>query len=112
MRTSAMAPYGLCMNSSTAPEDIFATAQKKKPSKAYLSARSGMSIQRGSSKLRCRNLRPIRHRDSERVPTGQSQLQNALRNRNAIARNDEEKHRGRVSCGDVSGCEPILEVHH
>jgi hypothetical protein len=47
-----------------------------------------MSIQRGRKKLRPKIFCPARHKYSEIVPTGHSQLQNALRNRNYMTRNE------------------------
>src|ERR1700758_720325 len=74
------------MKAASSSPAIELTAQTKKPSRRYFSPRSGMSSQRGAKKLRPNNFRPARHKYSEIVPTGQSQLQKALRNRNEIER--------------------------
>src|ERR1035437_7535123 len=76
------------MNAASSSATIEVTAQAKKPSSRYFSPRSGISSQRGRKKLRRKSSWPARHKYSEIVPTGHSQLQNALRNRNDMARNE------------------------
>src|SRR5215468_4576688 len=85
--TSATMPYGLRIKAAIALADMLETAHTKNPSNRYFNPRSGISAQRGRRTFPRNNLLPIRHKYSEIVPTGHSQLQNALRNRNAIARN-------------------------
>lgn len=61
-------------------------AQTKNASSKYFNPRKGMSSQRQIRKLRLNSFCPSSPRYSEMVPIGQSQLQNALRRRNEIAR--------------------------
>src|SRR5215469_16408144 len=75
------------MKAAIAFADMLETAHTKKPSSKYFRPRSGMSAQRGRWKLFLNNFFPIFQRYSDTVPTGQSQLQNALRKRNAIDKN-------------------------
>src|SRR5262250_1780381 len=74
------------MNEASSSAAMELTAHAKKPSSKYFCPRKPTSSQRGKWKLRRKSFRPARHRYSEIVPTGHSQLQNALRNRNEIAR--------------------------
>src|SRR5438309_1588629 len=76
------------------------TRPKKKPRSKYFNPRSGISTQPGKRKFRRNNFRPSFHKYSETVPTGQSQLQNALRNKNAIATNVTSKN---IAAGCSSG---------
>src|SRR5579864_8637940 len=76
------------------------TAHKKNPRSKYFNPRSGISTQPGKRKFRRNNFRPSFHKYSETVPTGQSQLQNALRNKNAIATNVTSKN---IAAGCSSG---------
>ena len=67
------------MNAETSAAVMPATAQAKKASSRYFNPRSGMSSQRGAANVRPNSSRPPCHSHSEIVPTGHSQLQNALR---------------------------------
>src|SRR5438093_8281136 len=84
--------------------DIDDTAHTKKPSSRYLSPRSGMSSHRHIRKLRPKTRFPACHRYSKSVPTGQSQLQNALRNRNAMDANVSSKN---IAAGCMLGTWPL-----
>src|SRR5439155_26171638 len=70
----------------------------------YFSPRKGMSAQRGRLKLRRKTFLPKRHRYSEIVPTGQSQLQKALRNKKAI---DEKVMSRNIAAGCIAGTCPV-----
>ena len=98
--TSATTPYGLRINAAIAQADMLETAHKKNPRSKYFNPRSGISTQPGKRKFRRNNFRPSFHKYSETVPTGQSQLQNALRNKNAIATNVTSKN---IAAGCSSG---------
>src|ERR1700745_2347505 len=90
--TSATIPYGLRMKAAIAFADMLETVHTKNPSSRYFSPRRGMSIQRCKCRFRRNTFCPSFHRYSEMVPTGHSQLQNALRKRNAIERNVKSKN--------------------
>ena len=84
------------------------TAQTKNPSNKYFSPRNGMSTQRAKRKFRPNNFLPSFPTYSENVPTGHSQLQNALRNRNAIATNVTSRN---IAAGCSSGTRPVLRKY-
>src|SRR5579885_2932804 len=93
------------MNSCTASADILLTAQTKNVRSKYLSARRGISSQRGRWRLRRKIWRPARHKYSDKVPTGHSQLQNAFRNKNAIATNVMKRN---IAAGCTTGMLPVV----
>ena len=61
-------------------------AQTKNARSKYFNPRRGVSSQRQIRKFRLNSFCPSSPRYSEMVPIGHSQLQNALRRRNDIAR--------------------------
>src|SRR5690242_10942533 len=90
--TSAINPYGPSRNARIAVTGMAAIAYPNSPSNKYLIPRSAMSSARGSRQFFRNVFLPRRHKYSESVPTGQSQLQKDLRSsheieRNAISRN-------------------------
>src|SRR3974390_2460900 len=84
--------------------DMLEMAQTKNPSRRYFRLRSGKSSQRGRKKLRPKSFFPAPHRYSENVPAGQSQLQNALRNKNAMERNVSSRN---IAAGCTFGISPL-----
>src|SRR5438270_14067625 len=92
------------MKAAMASADMVETAQTKNPSSRYFRPRNGISSQRGSRKLRRKSFRPACHKYSDSVHTGHSQLQNALRNRNAIERNVIMKN---MVAGCIAGTGPV-----
>src|SRR5579872_842330 len=88
--------------------DMAETAHTKNPRRKYFSPRSGMSSQRGIAKLQRKSCRPSRHRYSEIVPTGHSQLQKAFRNRNAIDKKAISKN---IAAGWMAGTWPVTSQY-
>ena len=71
-----------------------------------------MSNQRGRRRLRPKMRRPIFQRNSENVPTGQSQEQKAFFRKQAHQHEaDEEEHGGRVDLRHAAGEEQVFRVH-
>src|SRR5512140_3132946 len=70
----------------------------------YLRLRRPMSAHRGGKKLRRNARRPSFQSHSESVPTGQSQLQNALRKISEIARNEISRN---IPAGCSRGNSPV-----
>src|SRR5579884_1791235 len=92
------------MNAAMASADIVEMAQAKNPSSRYFKPRRGISIHFQRTKFRPKYHFPRRPRYSETVPTGQSQLQNALRSRNAMARNVMSRN---IAAGWMAGTWPV-----
>ncbi len=69
-----------------------------------MNPRIGKSSQRGSGKFRPNTFFPARHKYSEIVPTGHSQLQNAFRSKNAIAKNAISRN---IAAGCTCGIRPL-----
>ena len=78
----------------------------------YFRPRSGMSSQRGAAQRAPNTDWPVCQSHSEIVPTGQIQLQKALRSRNEIARKAiEHEHAGGMQLGHRAGQHEGLQVH-
>src|ERR1700757_36645 len=92
------------MNAAMALGDMDDTAHTKNPSSRYFKPRNGISSQRGAGKFRPKIVRPVLHIYSDSVPTGQSQLQNAFRNRKAVARKVTSRN---IAAGCMSGTCPV-----
>src|SRR6201993_2600268 len=96
------------MKAAVAFADMLETAHTKNPSSTYFRPRSGISTHRAKVKFRRNSFLPNFHKYSENVPTGHSQLQNALRNRNAIAKNVTSRN---IAAGCNSGTRPVTRKY-
>src|SRR5579883_690583 len=83
---------------------MVATTKTKKAISTYLMERSGRSSHGVSLKFLRNSFRPSLPRYSEKVPTGQSQLQNVLRSSHAIERNAISKN---TPAGCMDGRLPV-----
>src|SRR5581483_5336182 len=102
--TSSTRPYGPSRKEWIAETDIEPTAYTNNPSRMYLTLRKARSSHRGSRKLPPKVCFPRRHRYSEAVPTGQSQLQKLLRRSQDIAKNESSRN---IPAGWMRGSSPV-----
>src|ERR1700757_2455078 len=96
------------MKAAIALADMLETAHTKNASSTYFRPRRGMSTQRTSWKFLRNNFFPNFPRYSDTVPTGHSQLQNALRKRNAIDRNVISRN---IAAGCKVGTCPVTKKY-
>src|SRR5690242_4533715 len=96
------------MNSPMASADIPAPINTKNASSRYLSGRSVRSSHRGKDQLRLNVPRPSFQSHSEKVPTGQSQLQKLRRNTSEMIRKVASST---MAAGWMRGISPVTKKY-